>query len=90
MGAIGLANFVETLPPQLRIAVSIHIYKKTFNTHPFFRGLSNRRLLSYMGSHFRPKFYQPGEYLYRQGDEITSFNFIKRGIGAFVKPAYQN
>jgi hypothetical protein len=49
MAVTGLAKFVESLPPQLRIAVSIHVYRKTFTSHPFFADMNNKRLLSYIG-----------------------------------------
>jgi len=88
MNTSSLANFVENLPPQLRIAASIHIYQKTFTTHPFFKGLGNRRILAFFGERFRPKFYQTGDYLYRQGDDITNFQIATKGLAAFVKPRY--
>ena len=47
-------------------------------------------MLSFIGQSFRPKFYQTGEFVYRQGDEIASFEIVRRGIGAFVQPKYHN
>jgi hypothetical protein len=49
MAVAGLVKFVESLPPQLRIAVSIHVYRKVFTTHPFFSDMKSKRLLSYLG-----------------------------------------
>jgi hypothetical protein len=90
MAMVGLADFVETLPPQLKIAVALFMHKKTFTTHPFFKELGNQRLLSFIGSRFRPQFFNTGQYLYRQGDEITTFKVVTKGVAAFVNPRYLN
>ena len=86
----GLADFVQTLPPQLRIAVSIHIYRTTFQKHPFFLNLRSKRMLAYIGQSFHPCYYQTGQYLYKIGDEITCFSIVTKGIAAFVQPRYHN
>jgi hypothetical protein len=90
VAASGLADFVQTLPPQLQIAVSIHIYKTTFQKHPFFLNLRDKRMLAYIGQSFHPCYYQTGQYLYQIGDEITSFKIATKGIAAFVQPHYHN
>ena len=59
-------------------------------THPFFRGLKNERLLAFFGQNFRPKYYESGVYLYRQGDNIMNFDIVTKGVGAFVQPRYHN
>ena len=85
-----LAAFIDDLPPQLRIAVSIFIYQKTFETHPFFYNIGNERLLAFLGQNFKPRFYESGRYLYHQGDVIGEFEIVTKGIGAFVQPRYHN
>ena len=49
MAVIGLNDFVEHLPPQIRIAVALFMHKRTFRNHPFFRQLGDKRLLSLIG-----------------------------------------
>jgi len=49
MATSGMLNFVKTLNPQLRIAITMAIYKDTFKTHIFFKELGNRRLLAFIG-----------------------------------------
>jgi hypothetical protein len=90
MAVIGLNDFVEHLPPQIRIAVALFMHKRIFRTHPFFRQLGDKRLLSLIGQRFRPICFTTGQYIYRQGDEITTFKVATKGIGAFVMPRYDN
>ena len=44
-----LSRFISTLPPQLKVSVAINMYRNTFETHKFFNGLKNTRLLTTMG-----------------------------------------
>ena len=66
------------------------IHTKTFETHPFFRSLGNRRLLTFIGQCFKQAYYEAGDYIYRQGDEISQFRIITKGIATFVNPRYHN
>jgi len=49
MATVGMTDFVQSLPAQLKIAVTMSIYEQTFKCNTFFKELSNRRLLSFMG-----------------------------------------
>ena len=60
MATTGLASFVDGLPPQLRIAVVMSIHENTFKRHSFFKGIMNRRLLTFLGQCFRHKYYEAG------------------------------
>ena len=53
--------------------MAIGIYKKTFGIDPFFKGIKNRRLISFFAQRFGTKHSVFGDYLYREGDEITSY-----------------
>ena len=90
MDTQGLATFVESLPQSLRIAVVMSIHTKTFKTHPFFKSLNNRRLLTFIGQNFKQAYYEAGSFIYKQGDEITEFRVCTKGIAAFVNPRYHN
>lgn len=67
----------------------MHIHKKTFETDPFFKRLSHR-MLSFVGQRLRPLYAQTGTCLYRQGDDITTYKILTRGLAAFVHPDYHN
>ena len=54
MASVGLETFIEQLPFDQRVSVAYIIHKDTFVSHPFFRGLGNRRLLSFIGQRFKP------------------------------------
>ena len=90
MAVAELSNFIEQLPPQLKVSVAITMYKETFDTHTFFIGMKNTQLLTIMGQNFRPQFYQVGQYLYRQGDEISTIQIMQEGVATFVQPRYHN
>ena len=66
------------------------MHKKTFKMHPFFRQLGDKRMLSAIGQRFRPIFFNSGQYLHRQGDDIDTLKVVTKGIGAFVIPSQEN
>jgi len=53
MALTKLANFVESLPTTLRVAVVMQIYKDMFSTHPFFLEMQNKRLFAFLGQRLR-------------------------------------
>jgi hypothetical protein len=68
----GMEEFIDDLPPHLRMAVQIAIHKRTFKFHPLFARMQlNKRLLGWIGSRFRPWFNHAGTFLYKQGDDIN-------------------
>ena len=84
MATNGLINFVSSLTPQLRIAVTMSIYAKTFKGHVAFTELKNRRLLAYIGQNFHPVAYEAGQCIYKQSDEIQTLYVATKGLAAFV------
>ena len=56
----GITDFVDSLPPPLRLAVSITIYKNIFDSNAAFKFLRNRRLIAFMAKCFRPTAYEAG------------------------------
>jgi hypothetical protein len=85
-----LDEFVESLPPQLKIWVAIKVHKKTFDNDPFFKKLGNKRLLSFFGQRFRPRHFVFGQYLHRDGEIICTYKVIVKGAAAFMQPEYNN
>jgi hypothetical protein len=49
MATAGMLEFIASLPAQLKIAVTMSIYERTFKTNLFFKELKNRRLLAFIG-----------------------------------------
>lgn len=49
MAMEGIDEFIQELPPSLRMAVSVNIHRKTFTTDPFFKELGDSRMLSFVG-----------------------------------------
>ena len=48
----GLVDFIQSLCPQLRIAVTMSMYSESFNKHEAFKELKNRRLLTFIAQNF--------------------------------------
>jgi hypothetical protein len=86
----GIDEFMYHLPPTLRTAVSVSMHRKTFLTDPFFKELGDSRMLSFVGQRLRPQFFQTGQFLYRQADQIKTFKIFTKGMAAFVHPRFSN
>ena len=84
--------FVQSLPHQLRNRVAYTIHYKTFTTDPFFKQLGhlNKRLLSFFGQRFRTSYFCQGQYLHREGDEISTYKVCIKGAATFVQPTRHN
>jgi hypothetical protein len=67
---IGLDEFIQDLPANLRQQVTLKIHSSTFNKHEIFKKLRNKRLLAFIGSRLRPLIYQTGTFVYKQGEDI--------------------
>jgi len=61
----GLIDFVNSLPPQLRMAVCMSIYQDIFTSNACFQFLRNRRLLAFIAKCFHPTAYEAGQYIYK-------------------------
>jgi hypothetical protein len=82
----GLDQFVQSLPPHLKMSVTLAINRKTFRRHPFLNQIKNKRMLAFMGSRFHPYYNHANSTIYRQGDEINSLIIVTKGMAAFVMP----
>jgi hypothetical protein len=65
MATNGVIEFVQSLTPQLRIAVTMSMYNRIFEKHIAFKELRNRRLLAFIGQSFRPNAYEAGQAIYK-------------------------
>ena len=61
----GLDQFIKSLPPHLKMLVTLAVHKKTFRKHPFLKTIKNKRLLAYIGSRFHPYYNHAGTTIYR-------------------------
>jgi hypothetical protein len=87
---VGLEAFIESLPPHLNQQVTLSIYSKTFDTHPLFLKMKNKRCLAYIGSKLHPRYDSEGAQIYKANEEITTLIIVNKGIAAFVWPALGN
>ena len=89
-GNVGLDGFIGELPPHLQMAIQMTIHKKTFETHPLFKTINNKRLLAFISSRLTPLFAFAGTIMYTQGDTNNGLLIISSGKAAMVKPRYHN
>lgn len=82
-------HFVEELPHQLRLQVSLHIHEQTYKTIDIFRNRS-AAFISWVCPLLKPSTYPDKEYIYFEGDDVTDIFFLMKGKAGFVLPKYQN
>ena len=82
-------HFVEELPHQLKLMVSLHIHEQTYKTIDIFR---NRQaaFITWVCPLMKPSTYPDKDYIYFEGDDVTDIFFLMKGKAGFVLPKYQN
>jgi len=80
--------FIDQLPSHLRMAVTLQVHSNTFKKHKLLSKIKNKRLLSFIGSRFKARHTQEGQFLWQAGDKIEEFYFLITGSAAFIEPKY--
>ena len=52
--------------------------------------MQNTRVLAFIGQSLRPSAFEAGQFVYKEGDEITTFKIVTDGLAVFVEPRYGN
>jgi hypothetical protein len=60
MATNGIIQFVQSMPPHLRITLTMAMYRRVFRKHEAFKSLQSTRLLTYIGQSLRPSAYEAG------------------------------
>lgn len=84
-----ILNFVEELPQDLRIEMSLFIFEKTFKQILFFRS----RPLSFVAwicPLLKPLVKLNDQYIFFEDDDITCIYFFKNGVAGYVLPRHYN
>lgn len=86
-----LDSFINKLPINLRMDISMEMHKSTFKKFDLFERFGEqRKILPWIASKMRPRFFTENTYLYQKGDNIDNFYFNIMGISCFVIPEYKN
>lgn len=85
-----LHKFVETLPKQLKVEMSLYIYEKRYANLKFFENTDSISLITWMCSLLSPSFYSDKEMIFFEGEPVTQIHFLIKGVASFVLPSFKN
>ena len=86
---IVISNFLEDLPHQLKLDISMNIYKARYDTLKFIAGKSGS-FVSWFCPLLKPAFFVRNQYIYAEGQEVQMSYFMLSGKASFVLPFYSN
>ena len=84
-----ISNFLEDLPHQLKLDISMNIYKARYDTLKFISGKSGS-FVSWFCPLLKPAFFVQNQYIYAEGQEVQMSYFMLSGKASFVLPFYSN
>lgn len=82
-----MIQFVETLPQDLRLEVTLFIFESTFKQFEFF----NERPISFIAwicPLLKPLIKLNDQYVYFEGDDIACIYFMQKGMAGYVLPRH--
>ena len=82
-------NFVFDLPHKLKLEVSLFIHEHTYKKIDCFKGRSSA-FIAWICPLLRPEQYPSNQYIFFEGDDITTLYFLIKGKAGFVLPKYKN
>lgn len=84
-----ITDFVDKLPKTLQVQVSMFVYERLYRKINFLQDRTSS-FISWICPHLRPMFNAESEYVFFEGDEITSLYFLNEGECGFVLPRHNN
>ena len=82
-------RFVEELPHNLKIEVSLYVHEETYKNIYFLKD-KTMSFIAWICPLLKTYLLSPNEYVYFEGDEIMNLQFMKDGSCGFVLPKYNN
>lgn len=83
-----LNEFVDELPQNLKIEVSLFIHEQTYNRILFFKGRSDA-FIAWICPLLRPQLVMADQQVFHQGQDVSSIYFLRAGNAGFVlSPKY--
>jgi CRP-like cAMP-binding protein len=80
-----LDNFMDSLPCQLRMKMSIYAYEQRYNKLKFFKDRSIQ-FISWICRLMQPQWYDQGEFYFFEDDDVEEMFFLIKGEAEFVLP----
>ena len=80
-----LDNFMDSLPSQLRMKMSIYAYEQRYNKLKFFKDRSIQ-FISWICRLMQPQWYDQGEFYFFEDDDVEEMFFLIKGEAEFVLP----
>jgi hypothetical protein len=77
------------LPHKLKLEVSLFIHEHSYKRIHCFRGRSSA-FISYVCPLLKPRPFPENQYIFFEGDDVTSIYFLIKGKCGFVLPKYKN
>lgn len=84
-----LIDFINQLPNDLKLEVSMFIHEETYKQIYFLRRQS-RMFIAWICPLLKPMVDTPGQYIYFEGDEVQCIYFLKEGKCGMVLPRHKN
>lgn len=84
-----LNNFVEDLPHQLKIDVSLFLHEQTYMKIDFLKSRTSY-FKAWICPLLKPALVTENQYVYFEEDEVTQIYFLKNGDCGFVLPKFNN
>ena len=84
-----LNEFVDDLPHNLKIEVSLFLHESIYNKIPFLKECTNS-FKAWICPLLKPRLITKEQYIYFENDEIEDIFFLKFGLCGFVLTKYQN
>ena len=80
---------MDELPHKLKIEISLYLHEDTYKKINFLHDKS-LSFIAWICPLLKPYVVTDNEYLYYEGDEVSSIYFLKDGFSYYVLPKYQN
>lgn len=82
-------QFLDALPNNLRIEVSLYLHEETYK-HLNFLHDKSMSLVAWICPLLKTYLIAEDEYVYFEGDEVLNIHFVKDGSCGYVLPKYEN
>jgi hypothetical protein len=88
----GIDEFIEKLPYDLKLEITLNMYKELFTKHTFFdiRLRSRNRFLGWVGMRLKKSSAVAGSMIYQQGSDMSHLYLVEKGTCAFIAPKLNN
>ena len=86
---VEIQTFIDEFPYTLKKQLSLHIHFEKYKLITFLRS-KPAIFVNWMCSLLKPVYFAENQYIYFEGDDISSIYFLIKGYSGFVLPKYNN